>query len=85
MPDLHREQPREPVELAVAVLIEDVATLAPHDERDVALRERAELAEVHPEVPLGVGLQLVDVVLRCALVVHHVPVLGFDGYRAPHA
>ena len=69
VPDLHREEPRESVELAVVVLVEDVATLAPHDEGNVALRELPELAEVHPEVPLGVRLQLVDVVF----VAHRAP------------
>ncbi len=37
VPELHREQPGQPVQVATALVVEDVRTVAAHDHRDVAL------------------------------------------------
>src|SRR5512132_485760 len=48
------EERREAVEVAVAVVVPDVAALAAHDDRDFVLRaERTHPGEVHPEIALG--------------------------------
>ena len=50
------EERGEPVEVAVAALVPYVRTLAPHDDRHLAVVERAQAREVHPQValrPLG--------------------------------
>ena len=55
VPDLHGEQPRQAVEQPVAGRVPHVAALAARD--DVHRRVgavRAEPAEVHPQVPVGV-------------------------------
>jgi hypothetical protein len=54
VPDLHREQAGQPVEIALARLVVDVAALAAGDDRYVAGRVGAESGEVHPEMTLGV-------------------------------
>ena len=56
---VHAEQRRQPVEVALAVLVEDVATLAAHDDRDlVLLVVRTHAREMHPEVATGLLLQV---------------------------
>ena len=56
--DLHGEQPRQPVEVALAVLVVDVAAFAAGDDRHLAVGEPTEAGEVHPQVTLGVVGQL---------------------------
>ncbi len=52
------EESREAVQVAVAVVVPDVATLAADDDRDLVLRaERAHLREVHPEMALCLLLE----------------------------
>ena len=50
--DVHAEQRGEPVEVALAVLVVDVAPLAADDDRDLALVVDPVGGEVHPQVPL---------------------------------
>ena len=52
------EEGREAVEIAVAVVVPDVAPLAADDDRDLVVRaERAHLREVHPEMALCLLLE----------------------------
>src|SRR5262249_20213448 len=46
------EQRGEAVEVAIAVLVPDVAALAAHDDRDLGIRVGAHAREMHPEVTL---------------------------------
>jgi hypothetical protein len=48
--DLHREQPGEPVQVALAVGVPDVGAFAAHDHRDVGLVVGGVAGEVQPEV-----------------------------------
>ena len=52
--DLHGEQAGEAVEVALAVLVVDVAAFAAGDHRHVVAGERAEAGEVHPQMTLRV-------------------------------
>src|ERR671914_667698 len=57
--DVHAVQGAEPVEVAAAVLVVDVAAVAAHDDRDLVLRvERAHAGEVQPHVLARQLLQL---------------------------
>src|SRR3954447_9994933 len=52
------EERREAVEVAVAVVIPDVAALTAHDDRNLVVGpERAHPCEVHPEVTLSLLLK----------------------------
>src|SRR4029450_7652280 len=53
------------VEVAVALLVPDVAALAADDDRDVVVGVRPQPREVHPEVPCG---QLLEAALRYGLL-----------------
>src|SRR4051794_19521684 len=55
--DVHAEQRAQAVEIAVAVLVPDVAPVALDDDRDVRLGVGAHAAEVQPEVALGEVLE----------------------------
>jgi hypothetical protein len=56
--DVHAEEGAQPVEVAVAVLVPDVAAVTAHDDRHLVVgAERAHAAEVHPQVPLSELLQ----------------------------
>ena len=58
--DLDDEEPREPVEVALAVGVVDVGALAALDDGDLAfLVVGPHAREVHPEVPARRGLELV--------------------------
>jgi hypothetical protein len=57
VPDVHAEQRGEPVEVAVAVLVVDVATLPANDDRDVLVVVGSHPREVHPQMPPGKLLQ----------------------------
>ncbi len=50
--DVHAEQRGQAVEVAVAVLVVDVAALAAHDDGDVVVGVGAHPREVHPQVAL---------------------------------
>ena len=50
---LHGEQTGETVEVALAVLIPHIAALAAGNDRHLAVGERTEAGEVHPQVTLG--------------------------------
>src|SRR5690606_22291275 len=52
------EEPREPVEVLLAVRIPDVVALAPHDDRRAVLFEHRLAREVHPQMVFGLLLQL---------------------------
>jgi hypothetical protein len=56
--DVHAVQRREPVQVALAVLVVHVAAIASHDHRDVAVGVDAHPREVHPQVALGQALQI---------------------------
>ena len=57
--DVHAVQRRQAVEVALAVLVVDVAALAPDDHRHlVALGVGAHAREVHPQVSLGLLLEI---------------------------
>ena len=56
--DVHREETGEPVEVALAVRVLEVATVAADDHRDVAGRVAAHAREVHPEMLLRERLQV---------------------------
>ena len=56
--DLHREQPAEHVQVALAVRVEEVRALAALDDRDLAVPVGAHRREVQPEVILRLALQL---------------------------
>ena len=51
--DVHAEQGGEAVEIAVAVLVPDVAPVAAGDDRDLVVVVAGHLREVHPQMPLG--------------------------------
>ena len=56
--DVHAVQRREPVEVALAVLVVHVAAVALHDHRHVAVLVHPHPREVHPQVALGQLLQV---------------------------
>ena len=57
--DVDAVQRREAVEVALAVLVVDVAALAADDHRHrVVLRVGAHAREVHPQMPLGLLLEI---------------------------
>ena len=58
---VYAEERGEPVEVALAVLVVDVAALAAHEDRHLVVRVGAHAREVHPEVALG---QLLERALR---------------------
>src|SRR5947209_2568061 len=62
--DLHGEQARQGVEIALAVCVLEVAAVAAHDDRNVAVRVRAHAREVQPEMIAREALELGDVDLR---------------------
>src|SRR4051794_14943004 len=81
VPGVHAEQRRQPVEVAPAVLVPDVAALAPDQDRHlVLLVVRAHAREVHPEVAAG---QLLEPGARCALCVRLEGGLGGRGHGPP--
>jgi len=51
--DVHAEQSRESIEVAVAVLVVDLATLAPHDDRDLVIGVGRHPREMHPQMAPG--------------------------------
>ena len=53
MPDLHGEEAGEPVEVTLAVLVEDIGAFAPHDHWYFVVGITAETREVHPEIAVG--------------------------------
>jgi hypothetical protein len=55
---VHAEQRRQRVEIALAVLVIDVAALAAHDDRDLAFGVAAHAREVHPQMASGQPLQI---------------------------
>ena len=55
--DLHREQPAEHVEVALAVRVEEVRALAALDDRHLLVAVAAHRGEVQPEVLLRLALQ----------------------------
>ncbi len=58
MADVHAEKCREAVQVALALLVVDVATVAAHDDRDISLLISAHAAEVEPQVPPGQALEV---------------------------
>ena len=56
--DVHAVQRRQPVEVALAVLVVHVAPLAPDDHRHVTVGVDAHPREVHPQVALGQLLKI---------------------------
>ena len=56
--DVHAVQRRQPVEVALAVLVVHVAAVSAHDDRDVAVLVHTHPREVHPQVALGQLLQV---------------------------
>ena len=58
VPGVDAEERREPVEIALAVLVVDVRTVAADDDRDLAVVVGAHPREVHPQVALGHLLQV---------------------------
>src|SRR5262245_56324564 len=56
--DVDREQPRQRIEVALAVHVLEVAALAADDDRNVGRAVAAEAGEVHPEVLAGELLQV---------------------------
>src|SRR6202035_855484 len=58
MADVHAVQGREPVEVALAVLVVDVAPLAPHDHRYLGGRIGPHPREVHPQMALRLLLKI---------------------------
>ena len=61
------EQGGQAVEVALAVVVEDVAALAAGDDRDLTIGERGHLREVQPQMAAG---QRVEVTLRVVVRVH---------------
>ena len=71
VPGLHDEQPGQPVEVALALVVPDVGTLTSRDDGDVGLGVRRHPGEVHPEVVArraGHGAGRVDVRLLGAVL-----------------
>ena len=54
---IHAEQRRKAVEVALAVLVVDVAPFAAHDDRHLVVGVGAHPREVHPQMPLGLCLE----------------------------
>ena len=63
VPDLAGEQPRQPVEVPLAVLVVDPHPLTPHDGRDLLVHVRRQAGEVHPQVAVGFGLERLGVIV----------------------
>ena len=74
MADLAHEQPGQPVQVALAVLVIDVLALAAHDDRDVARGKGRHPGEVQPQMALGLLLEGSDLVLAVCRA-HLVPQL----------
>ncbi len=71
--DVDAEQGREPVEVAVALVVVDVAALAPGDDRDVTVRVGAHPREVHPEVTATELLERARFGSHCLFGARHAP------------
>ena len=66
--DVHAVQRREAVQVALAVLVVDVAAVAAHDHRHLRVGVGAHAREVHPQMALGQTLQVCAGVLVAAPV-----------------
>src|SRR5205814_7519388 len=60
VPRIHAEQRREPVEVAVALLVPHVRALAANDDRHLAPVKAPVPGEVHPQMPLGELLEILS-------------------------
>src|SRR5207248_4318573 len=69
--DVHAEQRGEPVEIALAVLVIDVAALAAHDDGNFRVVVGGHPGEVHPEMTLGQLLERAPPSSNCFLGASH--------------
>jgi hypothetical protein len=79
VPGVHDEEAGEPVDVLLALRVPDVVALAAGDDRHAGLLQRRLPGEVHPEVVLGLLLQVGLVIGGCcgggAVESHRVPQL----------
>ncbi len=89
VPRVHAEQRRQAVKEALALVVPDVAAVAPDDQRDgMVLMVSADVGEVHPQVALRAGLQAkpatwssVSVLWTPSLLSYVVAAVASDGSR----